>query len=107
MAVVRSGQMPLEFVASTCFVCCFLTLEAMSGKWSVPLWSRTGALCGVHQARMGEGACLFCGRRLAWLHMAWEPELAICRPCFAQRRGEAAAEAVDAIQNGDAIGLIV
>ncbi len=92
MAVVRwGGQAPLPFIDHPrCYVCWYLTLEDWKGRFAIPLDARTDeGICPNHRARLGEGACLFCGRRLAWLRMASRPELAICRGCFVQRKGEA------------------
>jgi hypothetical protein len=110
MAVVRwGGHAPLPFIDyPRCFVCWYLTLEEWNGRFSIPREARTtNGVCPTHRARLGEGACLFCGRRLAWLRLASEPELAICRSCFVQRKGEAVADAVEAMQEGDGLRLIV
>ena len=108
MAVVRDGQLGMLLVANSCYVCWYLELESLKGRWSLPPECSEGdGLCDAHRARLEEGACLFCGWRLAWLHMASEPELAVCRPCFVARRGESTAAAVEAMQEGDAIGLLV
>jgi hypothetical protein len=103
----RPRQMLLPLFTEPCYVCGYVFYEGLKGRWALPiLHLRDDLLCVSHRARLQEGACLFCGRRLAWLHMAADPELAICRPCFVDRRGEAVAQAVEAMQNGDALGLL-
>ena len=107
MAVVRGGQVAMLVVANSCYVCWYVELESMKGGWSLPSECRASdGLCNTHRARLEEGACLFCGRRLAWLHMASDPELAACRPCLVERLGERVAQAIDAMQDGDGLGLL-
>lgn len=108
MATIRPRQLLLPLFTDPCYVCWCLFSEGIHSAVYLPLPHLTDdGLCASHRARLQEGACLFCGRRLAWLHLAADLELAICRPCFVDRKGEAATRAVEAIQNGDTIGLIV
>lgn len=108
MARMRPIQLRLPLFTEPCFVCWHLFSESSEAPENLSLPELTGdGLCGSHRARLQEGACLYCGRRLAWLRMAGYLELAVCRPCFVDRKGEAVAKAVEAMQEGDAIGLIV
>lgn len=107
MAKTRPKQLLLPFLTEPCHVCWRLLSERdQFGVYLPPKLTGDG-LCASHRARLGEGACLYCGRRLAWLRMAGNRELAVCRPCFVDRNGEAIAMAVEAMVDGDTIGLII
>jgi hypothetical protein len=54
------------------------------------------SLCVTHRARLTEGYCVLCGRREAWLVLHDESDIGACRPCYAGRFGEPAAQAVEA-----------
>jgi hypothetical protein len=108
MAVRRFGQVGMLFVTNQCFFCWFIKLEELDGHWVIPENCRSDkGICSMHRARLGEGVCQFCGRRVAWLRMGSVPELAICRPCLALRRGKSGTQIVEAMQEGDALGLMV
>lgn len=103
----RPVQLLFPFFTEPCYVCWQVFRESGTAPLPLAFPSLTGdGLCASHRARLQEGACLYCGRRLAWLRMAGNRELAVCRPCFAQRKGEAVARAVEAMRDGDIIGLI-
>jgi hypothetical protein len=108
MAKTSPRQLLLPLFSESCYVCWQVFSESETAPEFVMFPKLIGdGLCVSHRARLQEGACLYCGRRLAWLRMAGEPALAVCRPCFVRRKGDAMADAVDAIQSGDALGLIV
>lgn len=54
-------------------------------------------LCSKHRAYLTEGFCVLCGRREAWLVLHDESDIGACRPCYATRFGEPAAQAVEAV----------
>jgi len=54
------------------------------------------SLCSRHRALMTEGYCVLCGRREPWLVLHDMSDIGACRPCYAARFGEAAAQAVEA-----------
>ena len=108
MARTRPTQLLLPLFTKPCYVCWQVFSESGAAPLPLAFPDLTGdGLCASHRARLQEGACLYCGRRLAWLRMAGDRELAVCRPCFARRKGKAVAEAVEAMQNGDTLGLII
>jgi hypothetical protein len=108
MGVSRTGQVGLALTSICCYVCWFIEFEEYKSNLALPLTQLKGdGLCTRHRARLQEGSCLFCGRRLAWLPMASNPELSICRPCFVQRRGESVALEVESMLKGDGIGLLL
>jgi hypothetical protein len=55
------------------------------------------SLCSKCRARMTEGFCVLCGRREAWLVLHEKSDIGACRPCYAGRFGEPAAQAVEAV----------
>ena len=108
MVIRHGGQRVLPFVLWPCYPCWFEYLDALPGRYALPDLGRRGRrLCDRHQARFDEGACILCGRRLAWLTLASTPEIGLCRPCFVARRGEEAAEIVEAMLECDGLGLMV
>jgi len=52
------------------------------------------ALCGVHRARMTEGACVLCGRREPRVSPWPESRIGTCEPCFRVLFGQETAGAV-------------
>jgi hypothetical protein len=52
-------------------------------------------LCVRHRAFLTEGFCVLCGRREAWLVIHDQSDIGACRPCYAARFGEEAAQAVE------------
>ena len=90
-------QHPLQQVRA-CFACTHFGFEP-----ALPAVDQTGAssdeadsLCSRDRARMTEGYCVLCGRREAWLVLHDESDIGACRPCYAGRFGELAAQAVEA-----------
>lgn len=84
--------------ATACFACTHFGLRPV-----MPAVDHTGrsddeadSLCSTHRARTTEGYCVLCGRREAWLVLHDESDIGACRPCYAARFGEAAAQAVEA-----------
>lgn len=107
MAKTRPTQLLLPFFTEACYVCWRLLSEGdRSGVYLPPKLTGHG-LCASHLARLQEGACLFCGRRLAWLRMTGSFELAICRPCFVDRKRAAVARALEEDSDGDVLDPIV
>jgi hypothetical protein len=109
MTIARAnGQRFLPFMEKPCYPCWFEFLEPLSFSCALPDLGRRGKrLCSKHRARSEEGACVLCGRRLAWLTFASTPEFAICRPCLVDRRGEEAAGIVESMLDSDWIKLLV
>lgn len=102
------GQRFLPFMVAPCYPCWFEFLEPLSSPCELPDLGRRGRrLCPKHRARFEEGACVLCGRRLAWLTLASTPEFGMCRPCLVTRRGEDAARIIEAMLDSDWIRLLV
>jgi hypothetical protein len=55
------------------------------------------SLCVMHRARLTEGYCVLCGRREAWVVLHETSDIGSCRPCYAGRFGEPAAQQVEAV----------
>lgn len=108
MAKTSPRQLLLPLFTESCYVCWQIFSETITAPEIVTFPELTGdGLCASHRARLQEGACLYCGRRLAWLRMAGERELAVCRPCLVDRKGESVADAVEAMLDGDALRLML
>src|SRR5579862_19260 len=83
----------------SCFACTHFGVEPV-----MPAVDQTGAskdeadiLCSSHRAKMTEGYCVLCGRREAWVVLHETSDIGSCRPCYATRFGEEAAQDIEAI----------
>jgi hypothetical protein len=54
------------------------------------------ALCVVHRARMTEGLCVLCGRRLPWVSPWANSSIGCCEICFRVTYGSEAGDQVQA-----------
>jgi hypothetical protein len=57
-------------------------------------------LCRVHRARMTEGYCVLCARRLPWMVIREGSDIGCCRACFVEWKGEAAARELEVFWEG-------
>lgn len=67
-----------------CVACEFFHLDPASKRVDQAGKSRdeADALCIVHRARMTEGLCVLCGRRLPWVSPWTNSSIGCCETCF-------------------------
>lgn len=58
------------------------------------------ALCVVHRARMTEGMCVLCGRRLPWVSPWINSSIGCCETCFRALYGNDAGDEIQARLRG-------
>ena len=79
-----------------CVACEFFHLDSESRRVDQAGTSRdeADALCVVHRARMTEGLCVLCGRRLPWVSPWSKSSIGCCELCFRVTYGSEAADQV-------------
>lgn len=84
--------------SSFCLACEFFQLDPMSKRVDQIGFSsdEADALCVPHRARMTEGLCVLCGRRLPWVSPWTRSSIGCCELCFRTTYGNEAGDQVQA-----------
>jgi hypothetical protein len=92
------GRDRIPFGGTVCTACEFFHLDPDSRRVD-QLGNSTDeadTLCIIHRARMTEGLCVLCGRRLPWVSPWARSAIGCCELCFRSMYGNAAGDEIQA-----------